>query len=226
MRKKVFKRMIAAICLIFMFPLSVWGADINITYRTQETAKAGDKINVEIDVSGSKPVTTLGLRLTYDSDKLTYEGESWSKGIKSANAMTLVSDVENGGGNVLNISMISDAGYQDSGTMVTLTFSVKEDYTDVPVELVLRDITDKDMQDVSASTNVSYQKQGEVNHNQNDGNSNGNSDNTGGHTAITNQNDKTYQTGIEIMDFKVICLGGAFLALGFFCILLKRKLSR
>ena len=226
MRKKVIKLMLVALCTIFMFPLCVWGADINISYRTQETAKAGDKINVEIDVSGSKPVTTLGLRLTYDSDKLTYESESWSEGIKRVNAMTLVSDVENDGGNVLNISMISDAGYQDRGTMVTLTFSVKEDYTDVPVELVLRDITDKDMQDISASTNVSYQKQEEVNNNQNNGNGNGNSDHSGSYTGITSQNGKTYQTGIEIMDFKVLCLGGAFLALGFFCIILKRKLSR
>ncbi len=74
--------------------------------------------------------------------------------------MTLVSDVENDGGKALNISMISDVGYQGSGTVVTLAFSVKGDYSDVPVELQLRDVTDKDMQDVSVSTNVSYQKQG------------------------------------------------------------------
>ena len=97
MRKKVIKLVAAALCMIFMFPQSVWAADINITYRTEETARAGDKVNVEIDVSGTKPVTTLGLRLVYDSDKPTYEGESWTEGIKSANAMTLVSDVENDG---------------------------------------------------------------------------------------------------------------------------------
>lgn len=235
MKKKVIKLAVAALCLIFMFPQSVWAADINITYRTKETAKAGDKVNVEIDVSGSKLITTLGLRLTYDSDKLTYESEAWSEGVKSVNAMTLVSDVENNGGKALNISLISDVGYQGSEDMVTLTFSVKKDYTGLPVELELRDITDKDMQDISASTNVSYQKQEESNNNQNnqdnqnnqnDGNSNENSDNSDSHTGNGNQNGKTYQTGIEIMDFKVLCLGGTFLALGFFCIILKRKLFR
>ncbi len=226
MRKKVIKLAVAALCLIFMFPQSVWAADINITYQTEEAAKAGDKINVEIDVSGSKPITTLGLRLIYDSDKLTYESESWSEGAKNANAMTLVSDVEDDGENVLNISMISDAGYQGSETMVTLTFSVKADYTDVPVELALRDITDKDMQDVSTSTNVSYQKQEGDNNNQNNGNGNQNSDNLGNHTGSAEQNGKTYQTGIEILDFKVLCLGGVFVVTGFLCVILKRKLSR
>lgn len=220
--------MIVALCLIFMFPLSVWGADINITYRTAETAKAGDKINVEIDVSGNKLITTLGLRLIYDSNKLTYESESWSDGIESTNAMTLVSDVENNGQKALNISMISDKGYQGNETMVSLTFSVKEDYRDVPVELALRDITDQDMQDILASTNVSYQKQKEDNNNQNQENSDENSDTSGSHTDNANQsqNCKNFQTGIEIMDNKVLCLGGIFLALGIFCIILKRKLSR
>lgn len=230
MKKKVIKLAAAALCLIFMFPQSVWAADINITYQTEETAKAGDKVNVEIDVSGSKPITTLGLRLNYDSDKLTYESESWSEGIKNVNAMTLVSDVEDNGGKVLNISMISDAGYQGSGTMVTLTFSVKGDYTDVPVELALRDVTDKDMQDVSASTSVSYQKQegsnNNVNNESSDDNNNQNTDNSNSHTDSVNGNRKTYQTGIEIMDFKVLFLGGIFLTTGVFCVIIKRKLSR
>lgn len=233
MKKKVIKLAVAALCLIFMFPQSVRAADINITYQTEEIAKAGDKVNVEIDVSGSKPITTLGLRLVYDSDKLTYESESWSEGIKNVNAMTLVSDVEDDGGKVLNISMISDAGYQDSGTMVTLTFSVKGDYTDIPVQLALRDITDKDMQDVSASTSVSYQKQEGSNNNENNennennnDNSNDNSDNSNSHTDSVNKNRKTYQTGIEIMDYKVLFLGGIFLGTGIFCIIIKRKLSR
>lgn len=227
MRKNAIKLMTMAVCLIFMFSQNVWGADVNITYRTEETAKAGDEVKVEIHVSGSRPITTLGLRLVYDSDKLTYEGESWSEGTKSAYAMTLVSDVENDGGKALNISMISDVGYQDNGTMVTLAFSAKEDYAEVPVELSLRDITDQDMQDISASTDVSFQKSEESNNNQNIGNDNGNEsgDHSGSYTGNTNQNVKAYQTGIEIMDVKAIRLGGVFLALGFLCVILKRKLS-
>lgn len=246
MKKKAIKLAAAVLCLIFIFPQKVWGADINVTYQTEETAKAGDKVTVEVDVSGSKPITTLGLRLAYDSTKLTYESESWSESAENANAMTLVSDVESDEGKVLNISMISDAGYQGSGTMVTLTFSVKEDYTDVPVELTLRDITDKDMQDVSAATNVSYQKQ-EGNNNQNNENNEDNNDNqnnennndsqnsgsggensnnSGSHTDSANEGSHVYRTGIEIMDFKLLAIGGIFLAAGIFCFILKKKLSR
>lgn len=80
-------RKIAAVafCLILLSHQRVWGEDINITYSAPERGKAGDTVKVEVDVSGSKPVTTLGLRLTYDSDKLTYESESWSQEIKIEN---------------------------------------------------------------------------------------------------------------------------------------------
>lgn len=248
MKKKAINLVVAALCLILLFPQRVWGADVNITYQTKETAKAGDKVNVEIDVSGNKPITTLGLRLTYDSDKLTYESESWSQGIKDVNAMTLVSDVESNGGKVLNISMISDAGYQADGNLVTLTFTAKGDYATVPVELVLRDVTDKDMQDISASTSVTLKKQDDNNQNNNENNNQNSSETTGdtnqntgtgsgdttstthtgesGGTSNTANGPTAYKTGIEIMDHKVLSLGGIFLAAGVFCILLKRKLSR
>ena len=273
MRKKAINLAAAVLCLVFMFPQKVWGADINITYRTTEAAKAGDKVNVEIEVTGSRPISTLGLHLAYDSSKLTYEGESWTDKVNNADTMTLVSDVEDSGRKALKISMISDAGYQGSGAMVTLAFSAKTDYADAPVELSLRDITDKDMQDISASTNISFQNQEENNdkpnngsgdennnngnndnnndngNNNNNNNGNGNNDNSNNssgnensnkndntnngsnnnprnNTGNTNQNSRTYQTGIEIMDFKVLCLGGLFLLLGFSCIIFKRKLSR
>lgn len=260
MKKKAINLVAAALCFIILFPQRVWGADVNITYQTKETAKTGDKVNVEIDVSGNKPITTLGLRLTYDSDKLTYESDSWSKGVKDVNAMTLVSDVKSNGGKVLNISLISDAGYQADGNMVTLSFTAKEDYASVPVELVLRDITDKDMQDISTSTSVTLKKQDDNNRDSNENSDQNNSQNNNENnnqnnsetTGDTNQNTGTgsgdntstthtgesggtsnvansptaYKTGIEIMDHKVLSLGGIFLAAGIFCILLKRKLSR
>lgn len=260
MKKKIIY-LLAAFCIVFLFPQKIWAEDVGITYQTKESAKAGEKVTVEIDVSANKPITTLGLRLIYDSDKLTYESDSWAKGVKDVNAMTLVSDVDSNGGKVLNISMISDAGYQGSGNMVTLNFTAKGDYASVPVELLLRDITDQGMQDISASTSVSLKKQdnsqnstennnqnnsqnndnnnqnnnqnnseslGNTNHNTSTNSGGTNTDQTGesGGTSNSAAPSRTYQTGMEIMDFKVLSLGGICLAAGILCIFLKRKLSR
>jgi len=246
MKRTIQKIIGAALLWLLLLPQTVWAADIDIKYKTPESAKAGDTVKVEIDISGSKPITTLGLRLTYDSDKLTYESEAWSQEVKNANAMTLVSDVEGENGKVLNISMVSDKGFQGSGTMVTLTFSVKADYAAAPVELVLRDITDKDMQDVSSVTTVTYQKDDENNtaessdsgsislentesgsHSSNAGDDSAAADVGGGGSTVNTANaPKAYQTGVEIMDSGIVIAGGLFLAAGSACIFLKRRLSR
>lgn len=160
--KKTAVILLAMVVLLISFPLAVSAApDIDIIYAANASANAGDTINVTISTTGGASISTLGLRLYYDINKLTYQGSQWAESLQNSNSsMTLVSDVAYSGSQVLNISMISDAGYQSGGTLITLTFSVKESYTESPFKLELREITDKNLQNLGSTTSISYQNTG------------------------------------------------------------------
>ncbi len=167
MRKKfIYKKILEITFILFgaMFVfftvcgIALAAPNVDITYKAPGSATAGNTVNVSIDVAGDTALTTLGLRLNYDKSKLQYESGQWAPELRDSNSsMTLISDVEYNGGQVLNISMISESGYQNNGTMVTLTFSVKENYTDNPFRLELREITDKNTQSVAGDTSITFQ---------------------------------------------------------------------
>lgn len=160
--KKTAAILLAIVVLFIEIPLTVSAApDIDIIYAANASANAGDTINVTISTTGGASISTLGLRLYYDKNKLTYQGSQWAESLQNSNSsMTLVSDVAYSGSQVLNISMISDAGYQSGGALITLTFSVKESYTESPFKLELREITDKNLQNLGSTTSISYQNTG------------------------------------------------------------------
>lgn len=157
--KRSIKALFAALLLFLTISMKVSAADdINIVYAASDHAKTGETVSVVISVSGDVSLTTLGLRLSYDSRKLDYGDGQWAENLQKSNSsMTLISDVAYNGGQVLNISMISDEGYQNNGTMLTLRFYVKEDYSENPFKLELREITDGSMQSVANVTNITYQ---------------------------------------------------------------------
>ncbi len=167
MRKKfIYKRIFEITFILFgaMFVfftvcgIALAAPNVDITYKAPGSATAGNTVDVSIDVAGDTALTTLGLRLNYDKSKLQYESGQWASELRDSNSsMTLISDVEYNGGQALNISMISESGYQNNGTMVTLTFSVKENYTDTPFRLELREITDKNTQNVAGDTSIAFQ---------------------------------------------------------------------
>lgn len=160
--KKIFEITFILFGAMFVFftvcGIALAAPNVDITYKAPGSATAGNTVNVSIDVAGDTALTTLGLRLNYDKSKLQYESGQWAPELRDSNSsMTLISDVEYNGGQVLNISMISESGYQNNGTMVTLTFSVKESYTDNPFRLELREITDKNTQSVAGDTSIAFQ---------------------------------------------------------------------
>lgn len=160
--KKTVAVLLAAVVLFMRFPLAVSAAsNIDIIYAANVSADAGDTINVTVSTTGGASISTLGLRLYYDKEKLTYQGSQWAESLQNSNSsMTLVSDVVYNGSQVLNISMISDAGYQSGGTLITLVFSVREGYTENPFKLELREITDENLYSLESTTSIVYQNTG------------------------------------------------------------------
>ncbi|MDE7478968.1 MAG: hypothetical protein K2M91_13670, partial [Lachnospiraceae bacterium] len=123
-----------------------------------EHADEGDTINVTISTTGETSISTLGLRLYYDKEKLVYQRSQWTGNKQNSDSlMMLVSDVEYSGSQVLNISMISDGGYQSGSALVTLVFTVKEGYAENPFKLELREITDENLQSVKPAASIVYQ---------------------------------------------------------------------
>lgn len=165
--KKMYQKaavvLFVAAVLFFAVSLTVSAAArIDIIYAADTHADAGDMINVTISTAGGDSISTLGLRLYYDREKLTYQKDQWAESLQDSDlAMTLVSDAAYKGSQVLNISMISDGGYQDSGALVTLTFKVKEYYTENPFRMELREITDGNLQRAESVTNIVYRNTGD-----------------------------------------------------------------
>lgn len=164
--KAIYKRtaiiMLAVAVLLIAVPVPVFAApDVDIIYTASASANAGDTVNVTISTTSGVSISTLGLRLYYDKEKLTYQRSQWAGSLQNSDSsMALVSDVEYGGSQVLNISMISDGGYQSGGEMVTLVFSVKAGYTENPFRLELREITDVNLQSIESNTDIIYQNTG------------------------------------------------------------------
>lgn len=164
--KSIFKKtaaiLFAAAVLFTAAPVTAFAApDIDIIYAADADANAGDTVNVMVSTKGGTSISTLGLRLYYDKEKLAYQGSQWAEGLQnSGSSMTLVSDVVYNGSQVLNISMIADGGYQSTSSLVTLVFTVKESYTENPFRLELREITDENLQSVESVTSIVYQNTG------------------------------------------------------------------
>lgn len=164
--KTIYKKtavILLAIAILFIaVPLTVFAApDIDIIYAANASADAGDTINVTVSTTGGASISTLGLRLYYDKEKLVYQGSQWAESLQNSNSsMTLVSDVVYNGSQVLNISMIADGGYQSGSALITIAFAVKEGYTENPFRLELREITDENLQSVESATTIVYQNTG------------------------------------------------------------------
>lgn len=109
---------------------------------------AGQTVNVKVSLSNNPAITTLGMALDYDSSVLQYAGSTWNSAFSSSD-MTLVTD---DGGSV-NLSAVCDNAYTSDGVVVTVQFEAVSDASQIPVSLVLRDMTDSDLEAVNCKIN-------------------------------------------------------------------------
>jgi hypothetical protein len=126
---------------------------MTVTVGTTNNAKAGDTVTVRLVGSNNPGISTLGLQLGYDDEYLTYSGAAtWSdtianSGIQMVTATTVDSKP------VVNISAVFEKTYTSNENMVTLSFTVKRDYTDMSTYLTpsVREVTDTNLKDVTVN---------------------------------------------------------------------------
>ena len=148
------KKLITGICTALVFSIGLAGAspvqaaeatpasNISVTLGTTDNAKAGDKVTARVVLGDNPGITTFAVKLAYDSNYLTYTGATWANAVSSDSSnVQLISEVTENGGPVLNISSILSSTYSGNETIVTLDFTVREDYTTMPVTLTNREIT-------------------------------------------------------------------------------------
>lgn len=140
--------------VIFRY-MPVQAADVSYYAALPETAETGAEIKVQVSVAENPGLTTLGLRMQYDPDVLSYQKDQWIDALSSGNnRLRLVSDVGGPEGRMLNISMIDSSVYKGSGTFVTLYFKVKKAYTQYPLTLQFRNATDKEEHPITGNAAV------------------------------------------------------------------------
>lgn len=104
----------------------------------------GDYVSIDVSLKNNPQISTLGIALNYDSSILQYDSSSWSGGF-SGSDMTMASDT----GDTVNLSVVCDDSYSADGTVVTVRFLASKNAASIPVRLVLRDMADADLSEVS-----------------------------------------------------------------------------
>lgn len=129
------------------------GSSMTITVGTTNNAKAGDTVTVRLVGSNNPGISTLGLQLGYNDEYLSYSGAAtWSDTIIS-NGIQMVSAATVDSKPVVNISAVFNSTYTSNENMVTLSFTVKRDYTDMSTYLTpsVREVTDANLKDVNVN---------------------------------------------------------------------------
>lgn len=142
--KKILGSMMLVFGLCFSGAVNVSAAEVEMVLNTTASGKAGDTVYAQVVLNRNPGISTMGVRMTYDEEFLTYEGETWHSEIATnSRNMSLVSDIEEGDDKILNISTILDSGYSISGEpIVTIKFTAKQAFASMPVQLEARDVTD------------------------------------------------------------------------------------
>ncbi len=108
------------------------------------SVKAGDYVNINVDLSNNPDISTFGAALNYDSSVLQYDSSTWSGNFTESD-MQMASDT----GSEVNLSVVCDDSYSADGTVVTVRFQAVQDSDSIPVGLSLRDMADADLSEVA-----------------------------------------------------------------------------
>lgn len=228
--KKVLGSMLLLCGICLFSTVSVSAAEVEMQMKTTASAQAGDTVYAQVILNGNPGISTMGIRMTYDDSVLTYEGETWHSDISgNSRNMSLVSDIEENGENILNISTILDSTYTVSGeAIVTVKFTAKQSFTSMPVTLESRDVTDGNYANVTVKivkgtissgssddqstssetdTNDSQTQTGANDSQTGNGSGSGSGNNSGtGNSGSTNSGnsnlDKTFKTGA--VDIRIV----------------------
>lgn len=145
----------AAVTAVCAMPVAVRAATVNVALGTTDNARSGDMVTARIVLSDNPGLSTFAMKLAYDDTYLTYMGATWANSITSNNNnVQLISEVTENNKPALNISSILGTVYSNNETIVTLNFTVKQDYDTMPVTLTNRAITESSAGFPEATVNI------------------------------------------------------------------------
>lgn len=157
------KKTLVGICMVFVMcfafvPMTVFGANISVTLGTTDNGTAGSNVTARIVLGNNPGISTFAMKLAYDNSYLTYTGATWANSVSgNTSNMQLISEVTENGRPVLNISSILNSTYSNNETIVTLNFTVRQNYTTMPVTLTNREINDSSYNPVTVNLLVDAQ---------------------------------------------------------------------
>lgn len=151
--KKILGSMLLVCVMCLFSTVSVSAADVEMVLKATESANAGETVYAQISLKANPGISTMGVKMTYNSEILAYENAVWSSDITgNSKNMTLISELPED--NLLNISAIFVPAYETSEeTMLTVKFTAKQNFTSEDIDLVAKDITDAN--EANLSVNIS-----------------------------------------------------------------------
>lgn len=136
--------------LIITLSLNVY-ADSTPQVYVEDAIKYENSENVTIKIgmeNANKDIVTLGLDVKYDTSKLEYISSKAGKDLEAT--LNLAEDIPNE--SRVAIGIVSLGGLNSNGEYYYVTFKVKDDSSDIPVSLNIRESTDSKGNDIKVET--------------------------------------------------------------------------
>lgn len=117
----------------------------------EDAIKYDNSENVTVSIymeNVNSQIVTLGLDLKYDTSKLEYVSSKAGKDLKA----TLKLDEDLPEESRVAIGIIAMNGLKNNGLYYQITFKVKDDSSNIPLEISLREATDSDGKDIKVET--------------------------------------------------------------------------
>lgn len=146
--KKKFFAVLVMVCAYFIStvqPVLADGAPRLSASADAAKADQGQTVKVKVNLSNNPKISTFGMSLSYDADAFEYRDCSWSSSI-GGNNMKMASDADGS----VSLSLVCDENYGADGTVATLSFRAKKDNAAVDMNISLREMTDKNLDDVTS----------------------------------------------------------------------------
>lgn len=199
--KKILGSMLLVCVMCLFSTVSVSAADVEMVLKATESANAGETVYAQISLKANPGISTMGVKMTYNSEILAYENAVWSSDITgNSKNMTLISELPED--NLLNISAIFVPAYETSEeTMLTVKFTAKQNFTSEDIDLVAKDITDANEANLSVNISkgtISSESQGgsgEENSESQNGTQSSEEENNSGNNNSENNNSENNNSG-------------------------------
>lgn len=108
------------------------------------SVEKGEYIDINVTLKNNPVISTLGMTLQYDNSILQYDSSSWGSSFEG-NDMKMASDT----GGEVNLSVVCNNNYSAEGVVVTVRFQAIKNTSSIPVTLLLRDITNADLSEIT-----------------------------------------------------------------------------